>query len=76
MHRACAMLRSGDRLSRERARFVAAALLIASAAGFLFLVVAVCPATTLATPCSFDHDNDGAGAGRRHYCRRRNRSRF
>ena len=33
------MLRSGDWLTRERVRFVAAALLIASAAGFLFLVV-------------------------------------
>ncbi len=39
MQRACAMLRSGDWLTRERIRFVAAALLIASAAGFLFLVV-------------------------------------
>ncbi len=39
MQRACAMLRSGDWLTRERVRFVAAALLIASAAGFLFLVV-------------------------------------
>jgi hypothetical protein len=40
------------RLSREHVRFVAAALLIASAAGLLFLVVTVCPATTLATPHS------------------------
>jgi Glycosyltransferase family 87 len=39
MQRACAMLRSGDWLTRVRVRFVAAALLIASAAGFLFLVV-------------------------------------
>jgi alpha-1,2-mannosyltransferase len=38
-------------LSRERIRFVAAAL-IGSAAGLLFLVVTVCPATTLATPHS------------------------
>jgi alpha-1,2-mannosyltransferase len=38
MQRACAMLRSGDWLTCERIRFVAAALLIASAAGFLFLV--------------------------------------
>jgi alpha-1,2-mannosyltransferase len=33
------MLRSGDWLTRERVRLVAIALLIASAAGFLFLVV-------------------------------------
>jgi len=33
------MLRSGDWLTRERVRLVAVALLIASAAGFLFLVV-------------------------------------
>ncbi|HUC52178.1 MAG TPA: glycosyltransferase family 87 protein [Xanthobacteraceae bacterium] len=33
------MLRSGDWLTRERVRLVATALLIASAAGFLFLVV-------------------------------------
>ena len=39
MNRACAILRSGDWLTRERIRLVAAALLIASAAGFLFLVV-------------------------------------
>ncbi len=39
MQRACAMLRSGDWLTRERIRFVAAAVLLASAAGFLFLVV-------------------------------------
>ena len=39
MHRAFAMLRSGDWLTRERVRLVAVALLIASAAGFLFLVV-------------------------------------
>ncbi|MGB6654204.1 MAG: glycosyltransferase family 87 protein [Xanthobacteraceae bacterium] len=38
MHRAREILRSGDWLTRERVRFVAAALLIASAAGFLFLV--------------------------------------
>jgi len=38
MHRACAMLRSGDWLTRERVRFIAGALLFASAAGFLFLV--------------------------------------
>lgn len=39
MQRACAIMRSGDWLTRERVRFVAAALLIASVAGFLFLVV-------------------------------------
>ncbi len=39
MQRACAILRTGDWLTRERVRFIAAALLIASAAGFLFLVV-------------------------------------
>jgi alpha-1,2-mannosyltransferase len=39
MNRACAILRSGDWLTRERIRLVAAALLLASAAGFLFLVV-------------------------------------
>ena len=39
MHRAREMLRSGDWLTRERVRLVAIALLIASAAGFLFLVV-------------------------------------
>jgi alpha-1,2-mannosyltransferase len=39
MQRVCAILRSGDWLTRERVRFVAAALLIASAVGFLFLVV-------------------------------------
>ena len=39
MQRACAMLRSGDWLTRERVRFVAGAVLLASAAGFLFLVV-------------------------------------
>ena len=39
MHRARAMLRSGDWLTRQRVRFVAVALLLASAAGFLFLVV-------------------------------------
>ena len=76
MQRACAMLRSGDWLSRERARFVAAVLLIASAAGFLFPVATVWLATALATPYSFDGDNDGAGAGHRLYCRRRNCSRF
>jgi len=38
MHRAREILRSGDWLTRERVRFVAAALLLASAAGFLFLV--------------------------------------
>jgi hypothetical protein len=39
MDRAYEMLRSGDWLSRERTRLTAIALLIASAAGFLFLVV-------------------------------------
>jgi alpha-1,2-mannosyltransferase len=39
MDRARESLRSGDWLTRERIRFVAMALLIASAAGFLFLVV-------------------------------------
>ncbi len=39
MNRVCAILRSGDWLTRDRIRLVAAALLIASAAGFLFLVV-------------------------------------
>jgi len=39
MGRARRILRSGDWLSRERIRFVAVALSIASAAGFLFLVV-------------------------------------
>ncbi len=39
MHRAREMLRSGDWLTRQRVRFIAVALLIASAAGFLFLVV-------------------------------------
>jgi alpha-1,2-mannosyltransferase len=39
MDRAYEMLRSGDWLSRERVRLIATALLIASAAGFLFLVV-------------------------------------
>ena len=39
MHRAREMLRSGDWLTRERVRLVAVALLFASAAGFLFLVV-------------------------------------
>ena len=39
MHRALMTLRSGDWLSRERIRLVAATLLIASTAGFLFLVV-------------------------------------
>ena len=38
MGRARRILRSGDWLSRERIRFVAVALSIASAAGFLFLV--------------------------------------
>jgi alpha-1,2-mannosyltransferase len=38
MHRACAMLRSGDWLTGERVRFIAGTLLFASAAGFLFLV--------------------------------------
>src|SRR5580704_10097752 len=39
MDRARESLRSGDWLTRERIRLVATALLIASAAGFLFLVV-------------------------------------
>ena len=39
MNRAIDILRSGSWLTRERIRLVAAALLIASAAGFLFLVV-------------------------------------
>ncbi len=39
MHRAREILRSGDWLTRQRIRFIAVALLIASAAGFLFLVV-------------------------------------
>lgn len=39
MHRALQTLRSGDWLTRERVRLVAVTLLIASAAGFLFLVV-------------------------------------
>jgi alpha-1,2-mannosyltransferase len=39
MDRVLETLRSGDWLTRERVRLVAAALLIASAAGFLFLVV-------------------------------------
>ena len=39
MDRARESLRSGDWLTRERIQFVAMALLIASAAGFLFLVV-------------------------------------
>ena len=39
MHRVCAILRNGDWLTRERIRLVAVALLIASSAGFLFLVV-------------------------------------
>ena len=39
MHRAREILRSGDWLTRQRVRFIAVALLIASAAGFLFLVV-------------------------------------
>ncbi len=39
MDRAREMLRSGDWLTRERVRLIAMALLIASAAGFLFLVV-------------------------------------
>jgi len=39
MDRARQILRSGDWLTRERIRLVAAALLLASAAGFLFLVV-------------------------------------
>ena len=39
MDRAREMLRSGDWLTRERMRLVAAALLIASVAGFLYLVV-------------------------------------
>ncbi len=38
MNRACAILRSGDWLTRERIHLVAAVLLMASAAGFLFLV--------------------------------------
>ena len=39
MDRVSDTLRSGDWLTRERIRFVAIALLIASAAGFLYLVV-------------------------------------
>ena len=39
MKRVRDMLRSGDWLTRERVRLVAVALLIASVAGFLFLVV-------------------------------------
>ena len=39
MNRVIEILRSGSWLTRERIRLVAAALLIASAAGFLFLVV-------------------------------------
>ncbi len=39
MYRACEILRSGDWLTRERILLVAVALLIASAAGLLFLVV-------------------------------------
>jgi alpha-1,2-mannosyltransferase len=39
MDRTREMLRSGDWLTRERIRLIAVALLIASAAGFLFLVV-------------------------------------
>jgi alpha-1,2-mannosyltransferase len=38
MHRALRTLRSGDWLTRERIRLIAVILLIASAAGFLFLV--------------------------------------
>jgi hypothetical protein len=38
MQRPCAMLRSGDWLTCQHVRFVAAVLPIASAAGFLFLV--------------------------------------
>jgi alpha-1,2-mannosyltransferase len=40
MDRTLSMLRSGDWLTRERARLVASVLLIGSAIGFLFLVVA------------------------------------
>jgi len=39
MHRVLQIARSGDWLTRERIRLVAIALLIASAAGFVFLVV-------------------------------------
>ena len=39
MHRALQTLRGGDWLTRERIMLVAVVLLIASAAGFLFLVV-------------------------------------
>ncbi|HTZ03014.1 MAG TPA: DUF2029 domain-containing protein, partial [Xanthobacteraceae bacterium] len=39
MERVREILRSGDWLSRERIRLVAVALLLASAAGFVFLVV-------------------------------------
>jgi alpha-1,2-mannosyltransferase len=39
MHRTREMLRSGDWLTRERVRLIALTLLIASAAGFIFLVV-------------------------------------
>jgi alpha-1,2-mannosyltransferase len=38
MHRTREMLRSGDWLTRERVRLIALTLLIASAAGFIFLV--------------------------------------
>ena len=43
MDRARDILRSGDWLTRERVRFIAAALLLASAASFLFLVVTAHP---------------------------------
>jgi hypothetical protein len=39
MHRARDVLRSGDWLTRERVRLIAVVLLLASTAGFLFLVV-------------------------------------
>jgi glycosyl transferase family 87 len=39
MNRVRDILRSGDWLTRERVRFIAAVLLLASAAGFVFLVV-------------------------------------
>ena len=39
MERARELLRSGDWLTRERIRLLALAVLIASAAGFLYLIV-------------------------------------
>jgi len=47
MDRVRDILRSGDWLTRERVRFIAAALLLASAASFLFLVVTAHPSGSL-----------------------------